>query len=150
MSPSQVGGVETTGPVGVSVLPQLSVTVGGVCTTISAIQSTVALVGGIAWNGSNSTVTVFSYCWQLPSQSTHVPYTTLFRSQVGGVETTGPVGVSVLPQLSVTVGGVGTTISAIQSTVALVGGIAGNGSNSTVTVCTYCWELPSQSVYVQV
>src|SRR5687767_15982737 len=132
MSPSQVGGVETTGPVGVSVLPQLSVTVGGVGTTISAIQSTVALVGGIAVNGSNSTVTVCTYCWELPSQSVYVhPYTTALPI-FGGVETTGPVGVSVLPQLSVTVGGVGTTISAIQSTVALVGGIAGNGSNSTV------------------
>src|SRR5687768_18602016 len=150
MSPSQVGGVDTTVPVGVSVLPQLSVTVGGVGTTISAIQSTVALVGGIAGNGSNSTVTVCTYCWELPSQSVFVQVYLLDALPICGVETTGPVGVSVLPQLSVTVGGVGTTISAIQSTVALVGGIAGNGSNSTVTVCTYCWELPSQSVYVQV
>src|SRR5688572_33421030 len=150
MSPSQVGGVETTGPVGVSVFPQLSVTVGGVGTTISAIQSTVSLVGGIAVNGSNSTVTVCTYCWELPSHSVYVQAFATRRSYDLGVETTGPVGVSVLPQLSVTVGGVGTTISAIQSTVALVGGIAGNGSNSTVTVCTYCWELPSQSVYVQV
>src|SRR5687767_15822148 len=107
MSPSQVGGVETTGPVGVSVLPQLSVTVGGVGTTISAIQSTVALVGGIAGNGSNSTVTVCTYCWELPSKSEERRVGKVSPSQVGGVETTGPVGVSVLPQLSVTVGGVG-------------------------------------------
>ena len=57
-------------------------------------------------------------------------------SQVGEAETTGPVGVIALPQLSVTVGGVGTTISAIQSTVAFVGGIGANGSTSMVTVCT--------------
>src|SRR5687767_16032137 len=150
MSPSQVGGVEPTGTGGVNVLPQFSVTVGSVGTTISAIQSTVASVGGIAGNGSNSTVTVCTYCWELPSQTVYVQVEVLTLSLLDALPISGPVGVSVLPQLSVTVGGVGTTISAIQSTVALVGGIAGNGSNSTVTVCTYCWELPSQSVYVQV
>ena len=51
-------------------------------------------------------------------------------------EITGPVGVRTVPQLSVTVGGVRTIISAIQSTVAVVGGIGGNGSNSIVTVWT--------------
>src|SRR5688500_20083987 len=102
MSPSQVGGVETTGPVGVSVLPQLSVTVGGVGTTISAIQSTVALVGGIAGNGSDSTTTLCKYCCQVPSQSVYVTVNMLSPSPVRGVETTGPLGVSVLPQLSLT------------------------------------------------
>src|SRR5687767_15901022 len=98
MSPSQVGGVETTGPVGVSVFPQLSVTVGGVGTTISAIQSTVALVGGIAGNGSNSTVTVCTYCWELPSQSVYVQRSEERRLGIGCVETRWPVGVSVFPQ----------------------------------------------------
>ena len=46
---------------------------------------------------------------------------------------TGPVGVIGLPQLSFTVGGVGTTIALTQAAVALVGGMAGNGINSTVT-----------------
>src|SRR5688572_33004456 len=105
MSPSQVGGVETTGPVGVSVLPQLSVTVGGVGTTISAIQSTVALVGGIAGNGSNSTVTVCTYCCVLPAQSVYVQFSVSLPDALPIFETTGPVGVSVFPQLSVTVGG---------------------------------------------
>jgi hypothetical protein len=39
-----------------------------------------------------------------------------------------------LPQLSFTAGGVGTIIALIQAAVALVGGIAGNGSYSIVTV----------------
>ncbi len=47
---------------------------------------------------------------------------------------TGPVGVIGFPQLSFTTGGVGTTIALIQDAVALVGGIAGNGSYSIVIV----------------
>ena len=58
MVPSQAGGVETTGPVGVIGLPQLSLTTGGVGTTIADTQATVALVGGIGANGSTSMVTV--------------------------------------------------------------------------------------------
>ncbi len=60
MVPSQVGADEITGPVGVIALPQLSLMVGSVGTTISAIQSTVAVVGGIAANGSTSMVTVWT------------------------------------------------------------------------------------------
>jgi hypothetical protein len=54
--------------------------------------------------------------------------------QAGGGETTGPVGVIALPQLSFTTGGTGTTIALTQAAVALVGGIAGNGLYSIVTV----------------
>ena len=60
MVPSQVGEEEITGPVGVIGLPQLSLIVGGVGTTISAIQSTVAFVGGIGANGSTSMVTLWT------------------------------------------------------------------------------------------
>jgi hypothetical protein len=49
-------------------------------------------------------------------------------SHAGGLEMTGPVGVIGFPQLSFTAGGVGITIALAQDTVALVGGIAGNGS----------------------
>ncbi len=55
-------------------------------------------------------------------------------SHAGGDEMTGPVGVSVLPQLSVTGGGDGTTMVPTQLAVALVGGIAGNGRYSIVYV----------------
>src|SRR5574339_896257 len=64
-------------------------------------------------------------------------------SQVGEEEITGPVGVIGLPQLSLTTGGVGTTISAIQSTVALVGGIGANGSYSMVRSEEHTSELQS-------
>ena len=48
LSPSQFGIELITGPVGVSVLPQLSVTVGSVGATISAAQATVLpSLGGI-------------------------------------------------------------------------------------------------------
>ena len=57
-------------------------------------------------------------------------------SHVGGGETTGPVGVIGFPQLSLTNGGVGTTMAPVQLAVALVGAMAGNGSVSIVTVCT--------------
>src|SRR5690606_25096838 len=63
---------------------------------------------------------------------------------------TGPVGDNILPQLSVTfAGGAGCVASLIQLTVLLP--LAGNvkGSISIVTVCDHTWELPSQSVYVQ-
>ena len=40
------------------------------------------------------------------------------------------------PQASLTAGGVGTTIAATHEAVAVVGGIAANGSRSIVTVCT--------------
>ena len=62
------------------------------------------------------------------------------------VLTTGPVGISTVPQLSVTTGRVGITIFAAQATVALVGVIAAKGSLSMVTVCDHTWLLPSQSV----
>jgi hypothetical protein len=55
-------------------------------------------------------------------------------SHAGGLDTTGPVGVIAFPQLSFTAGGVGTIIEFTQAAVALVGGIAGNGSYSIVTV----------------
>ena len=58
MVPSQVGAVEITGPVGVIALPQASLTVGGVGTTISAIQATVADVGAGAVKSALSIVTV--------------------------------------------------------------------------------------------
>src|SRR5688500_20039442 len=98
MSPSQACGAETTGPVGVRVLPQLSVTAGGAGTTMSAIHSTVAVVGGIAGNGSNSIVTVCTYSRELPAQSVYVQVYLMSPSQACGAETTGPVGVRVLPQ----------------------------------------------------
>ncbi len=60
----------------------------------------------------------------------------IFPSHAGGDETTGPVGVSAFPQLSFTGGGVGTTIALTHAAVALVGGIAGNGLYSMVTVWT--------------
>ena len=55
-------------------------------------------------------------------------------SQAGAGETTGPVGVSSTPQLSRTVGGVGTTISETQAAVAVVGAIGSIGSYSIVGV----------------
>jgi hypothetical protein len=58
----------------------------------------------------------------------------MIPSHAGGLDITGPVGVIRLPQLSFITGGVGTTIALAQDTVALVGGIAGNGSYSIVTV----------------
>ena len=53
MSPSHSGVALTTGPVGVSTVPQKSVTVGRACNVASksAKQSTVSLVGAIARNG---------------------------------------------------------------------------------------------------
>ena len=58
-------------------------------------------------------------------------------SQAGGVLITGPVMLVIgLPQASLTAGGVGTTIAATHEAVAVVGGIAANGSRSIVTVCT--------------
>ena len=60
----------------------------------------------------------------------------MLPSHKGGEEMTGPVGVSALPQLSLTAGGVGTTMEPAQATVALVGGMAGNGLYSIVTVWT--------------
>ena len=48
---------------------------------------------------------------------------------------TGPVMLVIrLPQASFTAGGVGTTIAATHEAVAVVGGIAANGSRSIVTV----------------
>ena len=57
-------------------------------------------------------------------------------SHTGGLDMVGPVGVSALPQLSLTNGGVGTTMAPAHATVALVGAMAGNGSYSIVAVCT--------------
>ena len=59
---------------------------------------------------------------------------------------TGPVGDNVVPQLSVTAGSVGITMSAQHEAVAVVGGMAANGSRSIVTVWVHTWALPSQSV----
>ena len=56
----------------------------------------------------------------------------LVPSHAGGLEITGPVGEIAEPQLSVTDGGVGITIFAIQSEVAEVGGIGINGLYSIV------------------
>jgi hypothetical protein len=58
----------------------------------------------------------------------------LVPSHAGGLEITGPVGVIGLPQLSITVGGIGTTIELTQAAVAFVGGIGGKGLYSIVTV----------------
>ncbi len=45
----------------------------------------------------------------------------------GGLETTGPVGVIAFPQLSLTVGGVGTKIELKHAAVAFVGAIGAKG-----------------------
>ena len=58
MFPSQDGGGEITGPVGVSAFPQLSFTTGGVGTTIALTHAAVALVGAMGGNGLYSIVTV--------------------------------------------------------------------------------------------
>src|SRR5512133_472496 len=100
MSPSQVGAVGAGPGTGVILLPQLSLTVGNVGITMSATQATVALVDGIAANGSRSMVTVWVYTLKMPRQpgSALVPYTTLFRAGAVGA---GPgTGVILLPQLS--------------------------------------------------
>jgi hypothetical protein len=60
----------------------------------------------------------------------------MFPSHAGGDEITGPVGVSAFPQLSLTRGGVGTTIALTHAAVADFGAIGGNGLYSIVTVCT--------------
>ena len=57
MIPSQAGGLEITGPVGVIGLPQLSTTAGGDGMAAPG-QAAVELVGGIGGNGSYSIVTV--------------------------------------------------------------------------------------------
>jgi hypothetical protein len=57
-------------------------------------------------------------------------------SQVIDPLSTGPDGVRVTPQLSVTTGGDGNTMFAYQSTTSDVGAMAGNGAYSIVTVCT--------------
>ena len=48
--------------------------------------------------------------------------------QAGGLDITGPVGVRGFPHPSLTKGGVGTTISPGQDTVAVVGEIGGIGA----------------------
>ena len=58
MVPSQAGGLEITGPVGVIGIPQLSFTEGGVGTTIASGHGAVPFVGGMDGKGSYSTVTV--------------------------------------------------------------------------------------------
>ena len=55
-------------------------------------------------------------------------------SHVGGLDMVGPVGVKVFPQLSITTGGVGITTALTHAAVADVGGMAGNGLYSMVTV----------------
>ena len=64
---------------------------------------------------------------------------------ITGVET-----VSVLPQLSVTVGGVGAAAAAGQATVEVVlAGIVTVGA-ATVVVCVQVYVVPAQSVKVKV
>ena len=70
----------------------------------------------------------------------------LVPAQAGSGDTTGPVGVIVLPQLSTTVGGVGGTASAGQATVAApAAGIVTVGAD-IVYVNTHVFTIPSQVV----
>ena len=102
-------------------MPQASVTAGGVGTTIAATHEAVAVVGGIAANGStldsnsmNISLGVAFTVGISPGIS-HVTFTSR-RSAGNG---TGNVG-NRLPQASFTAGGVGTTMSATQEAVAVV------------------------------
>jgi len=70
----------------------------------------------------------------------------MFPEQAGLPVTTGAETVSVLPQLSVTVGGVGAEATAGQATVEVVlAGIVTIGA-ATVVVCVHVYDVPAQSV----
>ena len=56
--------------------------------------------------------------------------------QAGSAEITGPVGVSVVPQASLTTGKAGRTIAATQVAVPVVGAIAAKSARVMVTVWT--------------
>ena len=74
----------------------------------------------------------------------------MFPEQAGFPVTTGAETVSVLPQLSVTVGGVGADAAAGQATVNVVlAGIVTDGGRM-VYVYVHTPVFPAQSVYVNV
>ena len=71
-----------------------------------------------------------------------------FPSQVGAVEITGAEATNTFPQLSVTTGTEGATISAAQATVEVVFAGSVKSLCSIVKVCTQLCVFPSQSVKV--
>jgi hypothetical protein len=103
-----------TGPVGVIRLPQESFMVGGVgVVCASLIQATVEPPLGGRFNAGGATVYVYTHWKGVPAQSKYVQVYVLVPEQTGSGPTTGPVGVTGLPQESFTFGGVGTTCASL-------------------------------------
>ena len=125
----------TTGADTVRVLPQLSVTVGGVGVTAALGQATVDVVAAGMVTTGGAIVVVCVHVYVVPAQSVYVNVYTISPEQAGLPVITGADTVKVLPQLSVTVGGVGVVAAEGQATVEVVAaGIVTTGG-AIVVVC---------------
>jgi hypothetical protein len=104
---------------GVSGSPQLSVTSGGVGSTASEGQSTVCIPGPGIITVGGSTMYVNTQSYVCPSHAVYVNVHVFGPPHIGSVPGRPADGVSDLPQLSITVGGVGSIASAKQATLSL-------------------------------
>ena len=146
--PEQTGSAPTTGPVIVAGVPHELFTVGGVGTVCaSEIHATVALPGAGAAMVGGEIVYVYTHGVTAPEQSVYVQVYVFVPEQTGSADTTGPVGVTGLPQESFTFGGVGIVCaSIIQGTVLPPGAGITAVAGVIVYVNTYCTVLFVQSV----
>lgn len=119
LGPEQTGFAPTTGPEIVSGVPHELLTTGGVGTTCALlIQATVEPPAAGSVKVGGEMVYVYTQVDVPPEQFVYVYVYVFVPEQTGSGPTVGPVGVTALPQLSVTLGGAGTTCaSLIQATV---------------------------------
>jgi hypothetical protein len=130
--PPHVGSALGTPAETVSVLLQLSITVGGVGATASAGQSTVDdPPDGITTTGG-LIVYVYTQSTGTPSQPVYVNVHVLVPAQGGSAPGTPADGVTVFPQSSTTGGGVGAVALEAQATVDEPGGGSVKAEGRTV------------------
>ena len=116
--PAQGGSALGTPGPGTTLFPQSSVTVGGVGIVALAGHATVEEPGGGKVNAEAVTVYVYIQLYVVPLQAVYVNVQVFVPPLQGGSAPGTPADtVNVLPQLSITVGGVGSTASAAQATV---------------------------------
>jgi hypothetical protein len=136
----------TTAVPTLNVLPQLSVTTGGVGATASAGQATVVVAAAGMVTTGGRTVVVCVQVYVVLAQSVYVKVYATSPEQVGLPVITAAPTLNVLPQLSVTVGGVGVTASAGQATVEVVAAGMVTTGGRMVVVCVQVYVVLAQSV----
>lgn len=148
--PPHVGFVPGTPAETVSVLPQLSITGGGVGAVAFETHATVDEPPAGMFTTGRLMVYVYTQSIGFPSQPVYVNVHVFVPAQSGLVDGTPAEGVTILPQASVTGGGVGAVAFATQATVDAPGGGNVNVDGNTVYVYTQLYGVPLHAEYVNV